>query len=547
MMLLVCLVATIVAANLLWLRQIDPFMVGVDSWDFLPQALHFLRYLQGMETAPFTGNVTPCSYHGPLLLTAAMPLPLLAGASHFAFAVTCTWFLIVYSLGVYALGRRLTGSAGGVIATVFAVAVPLSLIASRSFNMDFPLATTIVWFAYFLYQTDRQPRWWRATTAGIFAGSAMLAKGVAFIFILPLLAGWLVERLLRREAAWSVRRLVGYTLLILATAAAVCLPWYRDGFQQLYRDIFFHVDHFPQAYSRWHTATGQPVVWNYLLEAGPVTSLLGLGGLLALAWRRRPGSGMLLAWFFVPAIVFLSAPTNYSRFLVPSYAAMALAAADGLTVLCRSRRGVGALLTAVLVVGGAAQIASLHLPLRNGRLPLIANQQKFFFWRDWPDLQQTMENLPLTGKETMFIGRLTFSGWIEPNTAEYYLQLRWPRMRIFGINRNTMRYQNLFVDYCNDIAAADLLLFIADTGIESLTTDEVEAHLPPPLNDENSRRWHTQCRSSLAELTSRVSLIADLPEKEEMFSVRLRLYGRSRFIRTGTAAPFSPLPPTAAP
>jgi hypothetical protein len=140
--------------------------------------------------------------------------------------------------------------------------------------------------------------------------------------------------------------------------------------------------------------------------------------------------------------------------------------------------------------------------------------EKFFFWRDWVDLQQTMADLPLAGDETMFVGRLTFAGWIEPRTIEYYLQLRWPRLRVFSINRNTMRYQNLFIDYCDDIAAADLLLFIADAGLESLTTNEVEAHLPPLLNDESSRRWHGQCRRALAALTSDVSLIADLPEKK---------------------------------
>lgn len=527
---LLALIGTLVAANAVWLHGVDPCMVGVDSWDFLPATLHWHRYLDGLERQPYAAMIAPNSYRGPLLPLAALAMSRLFGARHFVFALTNNIFLALLLVAVFGLGRRLADDRAGLLAAFLTAAVPVLLLGSRSFNMDVPLAAMVAWFAYALVRSDGLARWRWVAVAGVFAGLAMLAKGVAFVFLLPLLAGaWLDGALVRAQdgRAWWSWRAVGGGTLALAIGVAVSTVWYRDGFVLLYRDLFMHVDNFQKTYTPMRTVTGQSLFANVFFEVGPVTALWTAVSLVALAVRRPRGWALLGVWLAAPALVFLTGPTNYSRFMIPSYAAGALAGALLIARLFAWRRVAGWALLGVLIVGGTLQIASLHAPLTDGLSPLISNPRQFPFWAEHDRVMEIVDR-ELSGHEhpTVVVAAINPGSWLEPETIGYYLHLRRPRLRVLTLNSLARNYQQFFIDRCRDLAAADLLVLIGRTSFDDVGGAETAARIPRPApgTSPDAAAAYQDCRRRITAMPEAFAPADDVAPQANGFSTRLRFY-----------------------
>lgn len=131
-------------------------------------------------------------------------------------------FWTLGALAVYALGRRLASSAGGLLAAGVYLFLPYGVIASRSFQPDPLMVTLIVSTVTALsrWGESRRLRW--VVLAGLLGGLAVLVKSVAIFFVggafgALALGTFGLRRTIRDWQAWLI------AVLMIAPAAVYTL------------------------------------------------------------------------------------------------------------------------------------------------------------------------------------------------------------------------------------------------------------------------------------------------------------------------------------
>ena len=255
----------------------------------------------------------------PLAYYAAEGFHLL-GATKVA-AVKWTWALATMGAGLamYAFARRILGRQRGLLAAVVYVYVPYHLvdIYVRAALAEY---SAFVWMPLALLAFHRlvehvTPR--RLGLAGLAYGALWLTHNLTGLVFTPLLAAYILFRLLAGRASW-VQRLaragaaMGAALLGLGIAMALILPnlperayinqeqWVQPGYDYTQHFVYpFHL-----LSSLWGYAPGTPGVEGGMsFQLGAVPLILALVAIVGAF--RRPARERAQAWFFAGATLLV--------------------------------------------------------------------------------------------------------------------------------------------------------------------------------------------------------------------------------------------------
>ena len=232
---------------------------------------------------------------------------------------------------LFLLGRRLYGTAAGLLAAALAALTVLQIQLAHFFAVD-PISTTFTLLALYgaVLMVDRQ-----STGAAILTGvgialaaaSKFSALPVAFV---PVLAAWLV--IIRQESAARARmiRLAGLALGVSLVLFALTSPF-----------AFLDFGHFKQAvldeqgnmvsgladfpFTRQYRGTA--AYWYFIEQQlrwgmGWPLGLLGLAGLGWVAWKAVRGKAMAGEWLALAWIALYFGPTGlflakFMRYMIP--------------------------------------------------------------------------------------------------------------------------------------------------------------------------------------------------------------------------------------
>jgi 4-amino-4-deoxy-L-arabinose transferase-like glycosyltransferase len=147
-------------------------------YNLLPDADPQKRQLAALY-ATQTGQYEP-----PILETLVAYTYRLIGSEVFWVArIYSSLFWMVGGVFLFLLGRRMTGTGGGLIALGYYLFLPFAAQASRSFQPDPGMVMWLVIFAYALYRWGEAPTWKWAVIAGVMGGMAILTKPVAVYLV----------------------------------------------------------------------------------------------------------------------------------------------------------------------------------------------------------------------------------------------------------------------------------------------------------------------------------------------------------------------------
>ena len=247
---------------------------------------------------------------------------------------------------VWCIGREIDRGFG--FWSLLTIATCLGLIVfSRAVSFDVVITMTTTWsLAFFLLHELPSTKNKRLLLAGfyVFVGLSLLAKGLVGIVIPFGVVG--LYYLLRRS--WPQRSVLLSLIWGIPVAALVSASWYgpviaRHGWTFI--DEFFVQHHFARFVSnKYHHP--QPFYFYpaiILMLALPWTVHLIIALVKARGWQWRGADNasivrvFSLAWLLLPIVFFSFSGSKLPGYILPAVPAVALLAADRLTVVQRAR------------------------------------------------------------------------------------------------------------------------------------------------------------------------------------------------------------------
>lgn len=229
-------------------------------------------------------------------------------------------YALVGAGSVAALGRRLGGGWGVLLAVLLFTLSPHVLIASRSVMLDLPAVSLALLALALAVHAGPRPAWW-AGAGAVFAASLMV-KPVVPATIIPLV--WLA--LAAPRTHWP-RRLGALVLgVTVPTAAIILLSTPRLFWEQTLaiRGVMRVV--FP-----WNPATNLLLIWQEGLWPSLGALVLGLAGFWML--RRDRVAQALMLWVLATLITFVFHTPLYPHHLIVFPATLAPPVAGSLRLL----------------------------------------------------------------------------------------------------------------------------------------------------------------------------------------------------------------------
>ena len=260
-------------------------------------------------------------------------------------------------LGVFAIGRRLSGVYTGFVALAVLGTAPGFFLHSHQVLPDMMFAAWLTWALYFLLcgLAVLPPR--RAHLAGFYicVGGALWTKGLPVLMVIPAtVAAFAVTVGVRKLP--SFRPLTGLALVVLTA-----LPWAIP-----YALSPEHAGESSQAIS-----IGQALIW-YLDRFRHLSSVPFADGLVAFLpwalwlvpavvwWRLTPDRQAyrpVLAWMTVFLVLLGLSVQQRARYLLPVYPLFALFVAASVTTAASRARSMVRINAAILVAGLATALA----------------------------------------------------------------------------------------------------------------------------------------------------------------------------------------------
>jgi hypothetical protein len=352
------------AGLLIGLAAIMVVWVGIDrrppEWDHanhLERAVACHRSLRESGGDWLQEIITESSFYPPIVTCAA-------GLLYFALPVVpltaqaVIWaFLVIGTLAVFGLGRRLLDPDAGLLAAFLFATAPFVVFMLLHFQLDLPLAAMVALALYTLVRTeDLSVRRW-TLGLGLVIGLGMLTKPPFAAYVSgPLL--WVAWRGLR---APDRRARLLHLLTAVGVAAAVALPWYGP------RLVGLPAQFINRSFKQAAEAGQAPALSSSSLlfypgwiipQWGLLATALLLWGIVALA--RRPRARGLLWAALAPCLIFVLIQNKNLRYTLPLLPAAALVAAAGVSVLPPSARRALSLVCAIV---GVAQVGSAAFAL----------------------------------------------------------------------------------------------------------------------------------------------------------------------------------------
>jgi hypothetical protein len=329
------------------------------EWDHanhLERAVACHRSLSEPQRGGLGEIIAESSFYPPIvtcaagLLYFALPMvPLTAQAVMWA-------FLVVGTLAVFGLGRRLLDPDAGLLAALVFATAPFVVFSLLNFQLDLPLAAMVALALYTLVRTEELTlrRW--SLGLGLVLGLGMLTKPPFAAYLsAPLL--WTAWRAMRApERRTRLARLAA----ALGIAALLALPWYGPRLVGMPMQIVNRS--FKQAVESGHAPAPSASSllfyprWIWIVpQLGLLATALLLWGVVALA--RRPRARGLLWAALLPFTISLLIQNKNLRYTLPLLPAVALVVAAGVAALgpgARRALGWACAVVGAVQVGAAA-------------------------------------------------------------------------------------------------------------------------------------------------------------------------------------------------
>jgi len=261
--------------------------------------------------------------------------------------------------GTVALGRRLLGTTGGIIAgAVIAVLPEFTRIAieARSYAFSMAVAVWLTWLLIVLVRrAESRKRFWLIYAAGLAFGTYL------FLYLAMLVVVHLVVLIVERPSAPVVRR----WLQAVAVAGVLALPIGALAIHEQHQIAFLAKRNYATVSAvlvkQWFSKPIVAVIaWALIVAGVAITLLVGRRRLPGL----RGGQAIALAWVVIPTAILLAgnawiAPMYNMRYAAFCLPGVAIAIAAGIVQLSRFARGLRArtlvaIWLAVILAGAAA-------------------------------------------------------------------------------------------------------------------------------------------------------------------------------------------------
>jgi 4-amino-4-deoxy-L-arabinose transferase-like glycosyltransferase len=304
------------------------------QWDEVNHLTGGLLLIRGDMTQYFlTSSFYPPMYN---LVTAAYFA--VAGASVFAVRFVAVTFAVLSVVGVFEVAKQMYGSKTGLLAAVFFAVIPgvvwLSRMALIETLMIFVFVACMLFFYRWILTSRRTDL---IISVAAFIVGAVTKYQLLVLIPIAVLVGMLVFGK-RSFLKTQIVRIFKFPRLI-ATAVLVGIAVF--AFYELYElgaiQLMWYAIQTGTA-ERALTSSSYPAPIFYLVEmtSGPygihpialVPYLVGLAGIVLLAWKRKTPDKFLLIWFFTVYVVFSIIPNKDWRYGVLLFPVLAVAAAN---------------------------------------------------------------------------------------------------------------------------------------------------------------------------------------------------------------------------
>ncbi|WP_190643959.1 glycosyltransferase family 39 protein [Oculatella sp. FACHB-28] len=184
-----------------------------NTWDSMTYHMsRVAHWEQNHNVAHYPTYNLPQLFHPPFAEFAILHLQILSRSDRFANLVQ--WFCMVGSaIGVSLIAKQLRANLQGqVIASVFAVTIPMGILQASSTQNDYVVCFWIVCLAYFVIQSVQQKlNFSNSIAIGASLGLAILTKGSAYLLAFPFIAFLFLIK--ARQTGWKIWK----PLLVIST------------------------------------------------------------------------------------------------------------------------------------------------------------------------------------------------------------------------------------------------------------------------------------------------------------------------------------------
>ena len=184
-------IAGLVAVNINYSRADRRPPTYDDAW-FLENSLIFHHRLsEGGLRAFLPAYASSFGTKAPLLSVLPLPLYLVFGTSQQTALLVNSFFVVLSSLYLFLLVRRLFSPAAGLAAVVFYQTMPLAYGLSRAFLADYGLTALVIVWLYYLVASEQLSHSLIDLVLGMLLGLGLLMKVLFPAYIVgPLLLTW---------------------------------------------------------------------------------------------------------------------------------------------------------------------------------------------------------------------------------------------------------------------------------------------------------------------------------------------------------------------
>ena len=274
------------------------------------------------------------------------------------------YFLILLA-AIYAIGKRISGRAVGLLAAFFVSMYPLVFESSRQYSLDLPLTAMVCLACLFLLRAEHFTDLKYSLLLGVIVGAGMLIKGQFIIFFAAPFLTVLGVYFFEDSPHKTTPRVLTNFCVFLITACLIASLWWSGRIKDVLLSLSLHGSSAAK-FLESGTVDRMRGVEYYLYNlkvlvfdsVGVVFSLVFAGSLFFFIRSRAKYRWLIISWLAVPLALFsLVFVVKHERFLMPVLPAIALVSAWGIGKLKDRRFRVQAIV--VLAVYAVFQFYTL--------------------------------------------------------------------------------------------------------------------------------------------------------------------------------------------
>ena len=225
---LILLLVVNTLGSLYWVGE-NIVMVGHDATSYLETSIKYTQFLDGFSLPNWFAAITFPDYRTPAIYIATLPFLYLFGIDMDGAQMLNVALLPLTILLTYFLGKRVAGSAVGLLAAALIGFLPMMAAMARLYYVEILLTAVVAFNLLALFRTDRFTNRTWSLIWGVSLGVGLLVKWTLPMYLL-LPVVWVIWQsdLLHDQIAWLRSPTVHLKALAIALAVgtAVALLWF---------------------------------------------------------------------------------------------------------------------------------------------------------------------------------------------------------------------------------------------------------------------------------------------------------------------------------